>query len=138
MSEIVDRSGGQLSVPASLRDASESTIVLRETIRRFNDRAPELKRLRDELGSLASTLDSLLEFIEVETSLFTSMGGFFRRCSQVCRKIEESMKLFYQMPITRHRDWRKMVFMGGGIDDLIDTVSEYHSVALVILCIPKM
>jgi len=120
-----------LSITASLlavtTAAVQSTKSLFETIKRFNDRNKTLRRLQDELVDLTNILDSLAQVTHAEQSMLTLLQGPVERCSQVCREFERSMEAFSGKTKTGFRDWTKMEFMRGDINEFIDTIAGYKS-----------
>jgi hypothetical protein len=115
------------SVLAVITAAVQSTNSLYETIKRFKDRNKTLKRLQDELGDLANILDSLTKVTDDEASTLTLLQGPIERCSQVCHEFELSMKVFSGKSKTGFRDWTRMEFMRGDINEFIDTITGYKS-----------
>ncbi|KAJ6181392.1 hypothetical protein N7485_000034 [Penicillium canescens] len=115
------------SVLAVITAAVQSTKSLCETIKRFKDRNKTLRRLQDELEDLARILDSLLHVINAEASILALLQGPIDRCSQVCREFEQSMQVFNKKSKTGFRDWTKMEFMRGDINEFIDVISGYKS-----------
>lgn len=120
-----------LSITASLlaviTAAVQSTTTLCDTITRFKDRDKTLARLHNELHDLTTILDSLKQAIDTETSMFGLLQGPIERCTQICREFEQSMESFGQKSKTGFRDWTKMEFMRGDINEFIDTISGYKS-----------
>jgi hypothetical protein len=120
-----------LSITASLlaviTAAVQSTKALRETIIRFKDRDKTLSRLQNELQDLVIILDSLQQVIGTEASMLALLQGPIERCTQVCREFEQSMETFDRKSKTGFRDWTKMEFMRGDINEFIDTISGYKS-----------
>lgn len=94
---------------------------------RFKDRNKTLRRLQDELEDLTKILDSLAQVINNEMSILALLQGPIDRCSQVCREFEQSMKIFSGKSKTGFRDWTKMEFMRGDINEFIDTIAGYKS-----------
>ncbi|OAQ58982.1 hypothetical protein VFPPC_11477 [Pochonia chlamydosporia 170] len=115
------------SVLAVLTAAIQSTKSLYEAVKRFKDRNKTLRRLQDELEDLGNILNSLKEAIDAEASVMALLQGPLDRCSQVCREFEQQMKVFTGKSKTGFRDWTKMEFMRGDINDFIDTISGYKS-----------
>jgi hypothetical protein len=119
-----------LSITASLLAvitvALQSTKSLYETVNRFKDRNKTLRRLQDELGDLTKILDSLAQVANAELML-TLLQGPIERCSQVCREFEQSMEVFRGKSKTGFRDWTRMEFMRGDINEFIDTIAGYKS-----------
>ncbi|KAL2816989.1 hypothetical protein BDW59DRAFT_152905 [Aspergillus cavernicola] len=116
-----------VSVVAIITAAVQSTSSLRETVKRYKDRNKTLQRLQDELEDLVKILDSLTHVIDTETSVLALLEGPIGRCSQVCRDFEQSMNRFSGKSTTGFRDWRKMEFMRGDINEFIDTIAGYKS-----------
>ncbi|KIW90636.1 uncharacterized protein Z519_08419 [Cladophialophora bantiana CBS 173.52] len=120
-----------LSISASLlavtTAAVQSTKSLYETVKRFKDRDKTLRRLQDELSDLTNILDSLTQVTNSEQSMLTLLQGPIERCNQVCREFEQSMKVFSGKSKTGFRDWTKMEFMRGNINEFIDTIAGYKS-----------
>ncbi|KIX04835.1 uncharacterized protein Z518_05706 [Rhinocladiella mackenziei CBS 650.93] len=119
-----------LSITASLlaitTAAVQSTKSLYETVKRFKDRDKTLRRLQDELKDLINILDSLSQVTNAEQPMLTLLQGPIERCSQVCREFEQSMEVFGKSK-TGFRDWTKMEFMRGDINEFIDTIAGYKS-----------
>lgn len=118
--------------------AIKSTKSLYETVKRFNDRNITIRRLQRELEDLANVLDSLLQVINAEVSVIVLLQGPIYQCIQICSEFEQSMKVFSGNSKTRFRDWTKIKFMGGNINDFIDTVIRYKSTITVSLGIINM
>jgi hypothetical protein len=120
-----------LSITASalavVTAAIQSTKSLYETVKRFKGRDKTLLRLQHELSDLTDILDSLTQVINAETSVLALLQGPVDRCSQVCREFEQSMKVFSGKSKTGFRDWTKMEFMRGNINEFIDTIAGYKS-----------
>lgn len=120
-----------LSVTASalaiITAAVQSAKSLFETVKRFKDRDKTLGRLQDELGDLTNILDALAQVANTEMSMLALLQDPIKRCSQVCREFEQSMKTFSGKSKTGLRDWAKMEFMRGDINEFIDTVAGYKS-----------
>lgn len=86
-----------------------------------------MKRLQDELDDLANILGSLAEVINSETTMLVLLQKPIDRCHQVCREFEETMRKFSGNSKPGFRDWTKMEFMRGDINEFIDTIAEYKS-----------
>ena len=131
-----------LSITASLlaiiTATVQSTKSLYETVKRFKDRNKTLRRLQDELVDLTKILDSLTHVITAEESMLILLQGPIERCSQVCREFEQSIESFGGKSKTGFRDWAKMEFMRGDINEFIDTLAGYKSTIMVGLCTINM
>lgn len=119
-----------LSITASIFTivaAIQSTRSLTETVKRFRDRDKTLRRLHDELEDLINILSALKEICQSEASTLALLQGPVSRCSQLCREFENSMKEFSGKSKTGLRDWAKMEFMRGDINEFMDTLTGYKS-----------
>ena len=127
-----------LSIAASslavITTAVETTKSLYATVKRFKDRDKTLRRLQDEVGDLTHILESLQQAINSEESMVILLRDPVKRCSQVCHEFEQSMVAFSGKSKTGFRDWAKMEFMKGDINEFIDTVAGYKSTISVGLC----
>jgi DNA repair ATPase RecN len=119
------------SVLAVITAAVQATNSLCETVKRFKDRNKTLRRLQDELGDLANILGSLTKVTNDEATTLTLLQGPIERCSQVCREFEQSMEVFSGKSKTGFRDWTKMEFMRGDINEFIDNIAGYKSTITV-------
>ena len=115
------------SVLAVITAAAQSTRSLCETVKRFKDRNKTLRRLQDELEDLAKILDSLIQAANTEASVLALLQGPIDQCSQVCREFEQSMKVFSGKSKTGFRDWTRMEFMRGDINEFIDKIAGYKA-----------
>ena len=121
-----------LSITASslavITAAVKSTKSLYETVKRFKGRDKTLRRLQDEVGDLANILDSLEQVTtNAEESMLKLLQGPIKRCSQICHEFEQLMVAFSGKSQTGVRDWAKLEFMRGDINEFIDTVAGYKS-----------
>ncbi|OGM47844.1 hypothetical protein ABOM_003287 [Aspergillus bombycis] len=120
-----------LSIAASalavITAAIQSTKSLVETVKRFKDRDKMLRRLQAELEDLTNILDALAHVTKTEKSMLALLRDPINRCQQVCCEFELSMKAFSEKSKIGFRDWAKMEFMRGDINDFIDTISGYKS-----------
>ncbi|KAL5344646.1 hypothetical protein ACLOAV_010338 [Pseudogymnoascus australis] len=119
------------SVLAVVTAAIKSSKSLYETVKRFKGRDNTLRRLQHELEDLANILESLTQVINAETSVMKLLQGPIDRCTQVCGEFEQSMKVFGAKSKTSFRDWTKMEFMRGDINEFIDTIAGYKSTITV-------
>ncbi|KAH6959757.1 hypothetical protein BKA56DRAFT_637581 [Ilyonectria sp. MPI-CAGE-AT-0026] len=115
------------SVLAVVTAAIQSTRSLAEAVDRFKGRDKTLGRLQHELEDLGSVLNTLRDLIDLETSVMTLLEGPVTRCSQLCSDFENSMKEFGGKSKVGFRDWTKMEFMRGNINDFMDTLAGYKA-----------
>lgn len=120
-----------MSITASLlavtTAAVQSTKSLYETVKSIEGGNKSLCRLQDELRDLINILDSLAQVTNAEHLMLTLLQGPIERCSQVCREFEQSMEVFRGKTKTGFRDWTKIEFMKGDINEFIDTIAGYKS-----------
>ncbi|GMF74449.1 unnamed protein product [Aspergillus oryzae] len=116
-----------LSIAASalavITAAIQSTKSLVDTVKRFKDRDKTLRRLQAELEDLANILDALAHVTATEKSMLALLGDPIKRCSQICCEFEQSMNVFSEKSKMGFRDWAKMEFKRGDINDFIDTIA---------------
>ena len=119
------------SVLAIATVAVQSVKSLNETVSRYKGRDRTLQRLQNELQAVSGILDSLKEAVLAEASISALLKGPVERCSEICREFEQSMLSFNKRSKTGLRDWAKLEFMRGDINEFIDTVSRYKSTIAV-------
>jgi hypothetical protein len=119
------------SVLAIATAAVQSVKSLNDTVSRYKGRDKTLQRLQNELEDVSGILDSLKEAIIAEVSISTLLKGPVGRCSEVCQEFEQSMLSFGEKTKTGFRDWAKLEFMRGDINEFIDTISGYKSTIAV-------
>ena len=133
-----------LSITASVLTiviaAAQSVKSLHETVSRYKGRDKTLGRLQDELQGLRNILDSLQEAIHAEASVSALLKGPVGRCSDVCQEFERSMRSFNEKSKAGIRDWAKLEFKRGDINEFIDTLSGYKAtiavgLGLVTMCV---
>ncbi|KAH6885016.1 hypothetical protein B0T10DRAFT_409470 [Thelonectria olida] len=131
-----------LSITASgvaiITAAIQSTRSLKDTITRFKDRDKTLARLQDELEDLGNILDALEGAGDSGMSMAALLKGPVSRCTQVCREFEAAMQAFSGKSKIGIRDWAKMEFMRGNINDFMDTLAGYKATISVGLGIITM
>ncbi|CCF33627.1 hypothetical protein CH063_05783 [Colletotrichum higginsianum] len=116
------------SVLAVATAAFVSTKTLIDTVNRFKGRDKTLQRLQDELEDLLKILEMLQGISQCELSILALLEGPVRRCSELCLNFDKSMKDFTgKATKTGFRDWAKLEFRRGDINEFIDTVSGYKS-----------
>jgi hypothetical protein len=124
-----------LSITASIlaitTAAVQSVKSLNDTVQRYKGRDRTLQRLQNELQDVLGILDSLKEAILAEASVSALLKGPVGRCSEVCQEFKQSMLSFSEKSKTGFRDWAKLEFMRGDINEFIDTISGYKSTIAV-------
>jgi hypothetical protein len=119
------------SVLAIVTAAVQSVKLLNDTVARYKGRDRTLHRLQNELQDVSGILDTLKEAIIAEASISALLKGPVGRCSEVCQEFRQSMLSFSEKSKTGIRDWAKLEFMRGDINEFIDTISGYKSTIAV-------
>ena len=115
------------SVLAVVTAAVQTTKSLNDALQRYKSRDKTLRRLQDELKDLTNILEALEAVSNLEIPMLSLLKGPVDRCSQLCREFERSMGEFGRKSETGFRDWAKMEFMRGSINEFIDTLAGYKS-----------
>ncbi|KAJ0426806.1 hypothetical protein BJY00DRAFT_306801 [Aspergillus carlsbadensis] len=115
------------SVLATITAAIQSTNVLKETVRRFKERNKTLGRLQNELEDLSRILDLVKHTDGDNVEVLALLQGPINRCSQLCHEFEDSMNAFSAKSRSGFRDWARMEFMKGDINEFIDILAGYKS-----------
>ncbi|KAL4877046.1 hypothetical protein BJY04DRAFT_199159 [Aspergillus karnatakaensis] len=116
-----------VSVLAVITAAIQSANTLKETVTRFKERNKTLGRLQNELEDLTKILDLLQNAVDTDASVLALLKGPVDRCSQLCSEFEDSIKVFAKKSKTGFRDWTRMEFMRGDINEFIETLAGYKS-----------
>lgn len=119
------------SVLTVVIEAIQSTTSLTETIKFFRERNKMLRRLYDVLEDLIIILNALKEVCHSGSSILLLLRGPINRCSQLCCEFENSMKEFSRKSKAGVRDWAKMEFMRGDINEFTVTLTGYKSTMLI-------
>ena len=115
------------SVVALVTAAINSTKSLCVAVERYKKRDKTLKRLQGELEDVVGALTSLREAADLEDPILALLKGLLDRCSQLCQDFEDAMREFNAKSGLGLRDWAKMEFMRGDINDFIETLSGYKA-----------
>ncbi|KAL2814485.1 hypothetical protein BJX63DRAFT_392471 [Aspergillus granulosus] len=115
------------SVLAIITATIQSTNALHETVKRYRERNRTLGKLQDELEDLLKILASLQNAVEADAQVLELLEGPVQRCGRLCREFEDSMKVFSGNSKPGFRDWARMEFMKGNINDFIETIATYKS-----------
>ncbi|KAH7142705.1 hypothetical protein B0J13DRAFT_596078 [Dactylonectria estremocensis] len=107
--------------------AIQSTRSLKDTVNRFKDRNKTLARLQHEVEDLSNILNVLKEAVDSGMSMAALVEGPVSRCNQVCREFENAMQDFSGKSKIGIRDWTRMEFMRGDINEFMDTLAGYKS-----------
>jgi hypothetical protein len=114
--------------PLTVIEATIASVkALHETVKRYKGRDKTLGRLQGGLQDLVTILNSLQAVANGEALILTLLNGPVDRCAQVCREFEDAMKIFSGKSKTGLKDWSKMEFMRGDINEFIDVLADYKS-----------
>lgn len=120
-----------LSISASVITIIAAAIAtvktLNDTVGRYKGRDKTLGRLQGGLNDLISILNALQEAADDDTPVLALLKGPVDRCAQVSREFEDAMKKFDAKSKRGLKDWTKMEFMRGDINEFIDTLADYKS-----------
>jgi hypothetical protein len=114
--------------------AVQSTKSLCDTIKRYKGRDKTLGRVQNEVEDIVNILDSLTQLTSADPSKLKLLKGPIERCSLVCSEFEQAMERFGGKSKAGFRDWAKLEFMRGDINEFIDTISGYKATFSVGLC----
>lgn len=104
----------------------QTTKALKNTVTRFKDRDKTLARLQHVLEDQSNILDVLEGAVDSGVSA-ALLEGPVSRCNQVCREFDTAMQAFAGKSKMGFRDWTKMEFMKGDINEFMDTLAGYNA-----------
>jgi hypothetical protein len=120
-----------LSISASILTLITATITsvqsLHDTVKRYKGRDKTLGRLQDGLLDLMTILNTLEAASDGKSPIWALLKGPISRCAQVCDEFKDAMKIFDGKSKTGLKDWTKLEFMRGDINEFIDTLADYKS-----------
>ncbi|KAF5542797.1 hypothetical protein FMEXI_7319 [Fusarium mexicanum] len=100
--------------------AVQSIKSLKDTVTRYKGRDKTLARLHHMLEDLDNILEVLERAIDSEASTRALLEGPVSRCNILCRDFETAMQAFGGTSRMGFRDWAKMEFMAGDINEFMD------------------
>ncbi|KAF4948985.1 hypothetical protein FGADI_9270 [Fusarium gaditjirri] len=100
--------------------AVQSIKSLKDTVTRYKGRDKTLARLHHVLDDLDNILEALERAVDSEESTRALLEGPVSRCNILCRDFETAMKAFGGTSRMGFRDWAKMEFMAGDINEFMD------------------
>ncbi|KAF5231055.1 hypothetical protein FAUST_9496 [Fusarium austroamericanum] len=107
--------------------AVQSIKSLKDTVTRYKGCDKTLARLYHVLEDLDSILETLEQAICSEALTRALLEGPVSRCSLLCREFETAMQAFSGRSKMGFRDWTKMEFMTGDINEFMDRLAGYKS-----------
>ncbi|KIW00542.1 uncharacterized protein PV09_07897 [Verruconis gallopava] len=126
------------AILAVITAAAQATKLLHETVESYKGRDKTLKKLDDELNDMIRILDSLAQAKDIDDKMWDLLKDPVKRCSEVCREFEQAMQAFGKKSKTGIRDWTRLEFRKGDINDFIDQIASYKSTIAVGLGIITM
>jgi len=116
----------------------QSSRFLLETIQSYQDHPRAVRELEDELKSHNETLQALLDTASsADTEIDLSQLELpLRRCGKACdalRDIIIKCSKHSTESRTSFRDWAKLRYMGGKIDEFKHTLAVYKSTICIVL-----
>ncbi|KAF4441069.1 hypothetical protein F53441_12140 [Fusarium austroafricanum] len=118
--------------------AVQSIKSLKNTITRYKSRDKTLARLYHVLEDLDNILEVLERAVDSEASTRALLEGPVSRCNLLCREFETAMEAFGGKSKLGFRDWTKMEFMTGDINEFMDMLAGYKATISVSLGIITM
>ncbi|EXA30552.1 hypothetical protein FOVG_18081 [Fusarium oxysporum f. sp. pisi HDV247] len=118
--------------------AVQSIKSLKNTVTRYKGRDKTLARLYHVLEDLDNILEVLERAVESEASTRALLEGPVSRCNLLCREFETAMQAFGEKSKLGFRDWTKMEFMTGDINEFMDRLAGYKATISVGLGIVTM
>ncbi|KAF5620086.1 hypothetical protein F52700_11406 [Fusarium sp. NRRL 52700] len=100
--------------------AVQSIKSLKDTVTRYKGRDKTLARLYHVLEDLDNILEVLERAIDSEALTRALLEGPVSRCNTLCRDFETAMQAFGGTSRMGFRDWAKMEFMTGDINEFMD------------------
>ncbi|KAF4445772.1 hypothetical protein F53441_10521 [Fusarium austroafricanum] len=118
--------------------AIQSIKSLKNTVTRYKGRDKTLARLYHILEDLSNILEALEHAVDSEESTRALLEGPVDRCNLLCREFEAAMQAFSETSKMGFRDWARMEFMKGDINDFMDRLAGYNATISVGLGIINM
>lgn len=107
--------------------AVQSIKSLKDTVTRYKGRDKTLARLHHVLEDLDNILEVLERAVDSEASTRALLEGPVSRCNVLCRDFETAMQAFGGTSRMGFRDWARMEFMAGDINEFMDRLEGYKA-----------
>ncbi|RBR08884.1 uncharacterized protein FIESC28_10064 [Fusarium coffeatum] len=105
----------------------QSIKSLKSTVTHYKGRDKTLARLYHVLEDLNNILEALERAVASEASARALLEGPVNRCNLLCREFETAMQAFGGTSKMGFRDWTKMEFMKGDINEFMDRLAGYKA-----------
>ncbi|EXL40792.1 hypothetical protein FOCG_16736 [Fusarium oxysporum f. sp. radicis-lycopersici 26381] len=107
--------------------AVQSIKSLKDTVTRYKGRDKTLARLHHVLEDLDNILEVLERAVDSEASTRALLEGPVSRSNILCRDFETAMQAFGGTSRMGFRDWARMEFMTGDINEFMDRLEGYKA-----------
>ena len=124
------------AITAFVTVALKATVLLYQTVKKFQSRDKLIRELRQELQDLQDVLQALQELIDSLDVDLTALEQPLKRCASACTDFNELIESCTQHSTEKHcskRDWVKIRYMGRGISGFKDMLSGYKSTISIAL-----
>lgn len=134
MAEAISSLAGLVT---SVAFALKSCTLLAQTVRSYHIHFRDVRGLNDELEALAGVLQALSETVARNENIdFMALKPLLLRCGNVCNEFGEQIAQCLSRSggsRTSFRDWAKLKYMGGGIDEFRRLLVGYTSTISIAL-----
>lgn len=117
--------------------AFQASVMLYRTVKSFNSHLKHIRDFAQETIALSKVLGSLTETLSASRNLdLSALEVPLRRCGEACKEFErEIQKCSQQLGGSRlsFRDWTKVTYMGGDINDFRRVLSGYKMTIIIAL-----
>jgi hypothetical protein len=117
--------------------AFDSSITLFQLVHSFKSHPARVRHLKEELEALSKVLNSLTETIKATPNLDVSALDLpLKRCGDACKEFEQELLKCSKRSggdQKSFRDWAKLKYMGGDIDDFTQSLAGYKSTIIIAL-----
>jgi hypothetical protein len=117
--------------------ASDSSSTLFKLVRSFKAHPTRVRNLLQELEALNHVLTSLSETISATPDLdLSSLDLPLKRCGAACKEFEQELVKCTSRSTgdkSSFRDWAKLRYMGGDVDDFTQSLAGYKSTIIISL-----
>ena len=124
-----DAINGLATAPVAVR----STLSLINIVAHWRGRDKALASLYNVLQNLYNSLEALEQTTISEASTNAILRVLVSHCHFLCQEFERAMQEFDKQPRTGLRDWSKMEFRTGDINEFIDILAGYQATISVSL-----
>ncbi|KAM0427145.1 hypothetical protein ACHAQK_012158 [Fusarium lateritium] len=107
--------------------AFKSVKSLKGVVARYQGRDKTLARLHQVLEDLGNILEVLEKVVDSNEPTRVLLEGPVSRCNLICREFETAMKVFGEKSKMGLRDWTRMEFMAGDINEFMDRLADYKA-----------